>query len=167
MRNGLVVAVGGCSLGMDLTHFKEATVSVDEWEGRSGLRRRYPVNTSSGHSHKEELEVLDVRSRKKLLREAAVEKISVEEGIECEAIRSSRRQCGCDCESCQPESCSCTLNGMACHSEGETLGPCACGKENCRNPEGRTEFDAETIDKARETVLQRERETELIKSSDV
>ena len=138
---------------MNSTHFEEELVSVDEWEARSGPRRRYPVSTSS-----EELEVLDYRHRKKLLKRAGIKIISAEEGTECETLRNSRQSGGgCDCKDCNVDSCPCAMNGVVCQSEGEALGyPCSCTNDSCKNPEGRTEFYAQVVGIARQAVLRRQ-----------
>ena len=150
---------GGCSLGMSLTHFNEQKVTVDEWEGNSGVKRRHPINKSSGCSIEEELQVFDADSRWRLLEQAGVEKLNSEEGIECDEIRISRQECGCYCESCCLETCSCAINGITCHSEDEiACFPCSCSEESCKNPEGRTEYDGETINNAREVIIKRENE---------
>jgi hypothetical protein len=137
---------------MGSTHFEEKLISVDEWEAKPGPRRRYPVGTSSS----EELEVLDCRHRKKLLKFAGIKKINDEEAINCEALRNSRESSGgCNCMDCFADLCYCAINGMVCQSEGEALGyPCSCTKGNCKNPEGRIEFNQEAVEVARQAVLQ-------------
>ena len=89
-----------------------------------------------------ELRPLPVRQRRRLLRLSGVKRIDTTERFECEAIRTSRVDCGCQCGPiCLPDTCSCIVNGIAC--QVDKLGyPCSCEVDRCHNPEGRVEFNA-------------------------
>lgn len=55
------------------------------------------------------------RKRRALLRAAGVRKIDREEKRELQALRQSREDCGCHCDTvCDPETCSCSLAGIKC-----------------------------------------------------
>lgn len=81
------------------------------------------------------------KTRKAILKDAGVKKIDKQEAIECMQIRFSRQICGCDCKDyCDPESCSCSLNGINCQVDRDNF-PCGCVKSECHNPNGRHEYD--------------------------
>ncbi|PIO69047.1 hypothetical protein TELCIR_09141 [Teladorsagia circumcincta] len=84
-----------------------------------------------------------------------------DDGMESlESIRKSRLLCGCQCENgiCNPETCQCAAEGIVCQVDGvDEFGsshPCSCTSANCRNPEGRIEFDVLNVkNHCRMTIL--------------
>ncbi|KAK3707963.1 hypothetical protein QZH41_001719 [Actinostola sp. cb2023] len=81
------------------------------------------------------------KTRKAILKDAGVKKIDKQEAMECMQIRFSRQICGCDCKDyCDPESCSCSLNGINCQVDRDSF-PCGCVRNECHNPNGRHEYD--------------------------
>ncbi|KAL5110542.1 Cysteine/serine-rich nuclear protein 2 [Taenia crassiceps] len=89
------------------------------------------------------LQPLSVKRRRILLRKAGLQKIDPVEKHECEAIRKSRSECGCNCVTgiCDPRTCECALNGIPCQVDRARF-PCVCVSPNhCSNPEGRIEFN--------------------------
>lgn len=71
-------------------------------------------------------------------------KIDASEKHELNFIRRSREICGCSCsretDGCQPLTCECYLNGIACQVDRLTF-PCPCATMLCQNPLGRLEFN--------------------------
>lgn len=84
------------------------------------------------------------RQRRNLLRQAGLVKIDTSEKHELNFIRRSREICGCSCsrdtDGCQPLTCECYLNGIACQVDRLTF-PCPCATMLCQNPLGRLEFN--------------------------
>lgn len=81
------------------------------------------------------------KTRKAILKDAGVKKIDKKEAMECMQIRFSRQICGCDCKDyCDPEKCSCSLNGINCQVDRDNF-PCGCVRNECHNPNGRHEYD--------------------------
>ena len=84
------------------------------------------------------------RQRRNLLRQAGLVKIDASEKHELNFIRRSREICGCSCsrdtDGCQPLTCECYLNGIACQVDRLTF-PCPCATMLCQNPLGRVEFN--------------------------
>lgn len=81
------------------------------------------------------------KTRKAILKDAGVKKINKQEAMECMQIRFSRQICGCDCKNyCDPETCSCALNGINCQVDRDNF-PCGCVRNQCHNPNGRHEYD--------------------------
>ncbi|XP_064133583.1 cysteine/serine-rich nuclear protein 1 isoform X1 [Loxodonta africana] len=87
------------------------------------------------------LQPYPARCRQALLRAAGVRRINREEKRELQALRRSREDCGCRCDKvCDPETCSCSLEGIKCQVD-HTSFPCGCCREGCENPKGRVEFN--------------------------
>ena len=83
--------------------------------------------------------------RKDILKAAGVKKINKQEAVECMQIRYSRQICGCSCkEFCEPETCSCYVNGINCQVDRDSF-PCGCTRDGCRNTNGRHEYDPITV----------------------
>lgn len=81
------------------------------------------------------------KTRKAILKDAGVKKIDKQEAMECMQIRFSRQICGCDCKDyCDPQTCSCSLNGINCQVDRDSF-PCGCIRSECHNPNGRHEYD--------------------------
>ncbi|XP_029835509.2 cysteine/serine-rich nuclear protein 3 [Ixodes scapularis] len=87
------------------------------------------------------LQPVPTRKRRALLRASGVRRIDALEKDECRDIRASREFCGCTCKGrCLPDSCSCSLAGIACQVDRMSF-PCGCTQEGCANASGRTEFN--------------------------
>ncbi|CAN7992950.1 unnamed protein product [Ixodes hexagonus] len=87
------------------------------------------------------LQPVPTRKRRALLRASGVRRIDALEKDECRDIRASREFCGCTCKGrCLPDSCSCSLAGIACQVDRMSF-PCGCTQEGCANVSGRTEFN--------------------------
>lgn len=55
------------------------------------------------------------KRRYTLLKAAGVKKIDKDEKRQLHELRTSREDCGCDCQGfCEPETCSCSLAGIKC-----------------------------------------------------
>lgn len=87
------------------------------------------------------------KTRKAILKDAGVTRIDKQESMECMQIRFSRQICGCDCKDyCDPESCSCSINGINCQVDRDNF-PCGCVRSECQNPNGRHEYDPVSVRK--------------------
>ena len=88
------------------------------------------------------------RQRRNLLKQAGLMKIDASEKHELNFIRRSREICGCSCsretDGCQPLTCECYLNGIACQVDRLTF-PCPCATMFCQNPLGRLEFNQNRV----------------------
>jgi len=88
------------------------------------------------------------RQRRTLLKQAGLIKIDTTEKHELTLIRRSREVCGCSCTretgGCQPLTCDCYLNGIACQVDRLTF-PCPCATMLCKNPLGRLEFNQNRV----------------------
>lgn len=85
------------------------------------------------------------KTRKAILKDAGVKKIDKQEAMECMQIRFSRQICGCDCKDyCDPQTCSCSLNGINCQVDRDNF-PCGCVRDECHNPHGRHEYDPVSV----------------------
>ncbi|UJR33060.1 hypothetical protein I4U23_020519 [Adineta vaga] len=88
------------------------------------------------------------RQRRTLLKQAGLVKIDATEKHELTLIRRSREVCGCSCTretgGCQPSTCDCYLNGIACQVDRLTF-PCPCATMLCKNPLGRLEFNQNRV----------------------
>ena len=84
------------------------------------------------------------RQRRSLLKQAGLAKLDATEKHDLNIIRRSREVCGCSCTretgGCQPSTCDCYLNGIACQVDRLTF-PCPCATMLCENPLGRLEFN--------------------------
>lgn len=88
---------------------------------------------------------LTVNKRRDLLLASGVQKIDASEKKECDVIRSSRLNCGCDCEAiCDPNICSCSNLGIECQVDKFPF-PCGCSHDSCGNPNGRYEYDVNAV----------------------
>lgn len=68
------------------------------------------------------LQPVPTRKRRALLRASGVRRIDALEKDECRDIRASREFCGCTCKGrCLPDSCSCSLAGIACQVGGASV----------------------------------------------
>ncbi|CAF1395254.1 unnamed protein product [Rotaria magnacalcarata] len=102
------------------------------------------------------------RQRRTLLKQAGLAKIDATEKHELTLIRRSREICGCSCTretgGCQPSTCDCHLNGIACQVDRLTF-PCPCATMLCKNPLGRLEFNQNRVrDHYFETITRLEAE---------
>lgn len=88
------------------------------------------------------------RQRRTLLKQAGLVKLDNSEKDELTLIRRSREICGCSCRrdtgGCQPTTCECYLNGIACQIDRLTF-PCPCATMICKNPCGRLEFNQNRV----------------------
>ena len=88
------------------------------------------------------------RQRRTLLKQAGLGKLDNSEKDELTLIRRSREICGCSCRrdtgGCQPTTCECYLNGIACQVDRLTF-PCPCATMICKNPCGRLEFNQNRV----------------------
>ena len=88
------------------------------------------------------------RQRRTLLKQSGLMKIDPTEKDELTLIRRSREVCGCSCTretgGCQPLTCDCYLNGIACQVDRLTF-PCPCATMLCQNPLGRLEFNQNRV----------------------
>lgn len=88
------------------------------------------------------------RQRRTLLKQAGLLKIDTTEKHELTLIRRSREVCGCSCTretgGCQPLTCDCYVNGIACQVDRLTF-PCPCATMLCQNPLGRLEFNQNRV----------------------
>ncbi|XP_070386212.1 cysteine/serine-rich nuclear protein 1-like isoform X1 [Dermacentor albipictus] len=135
---------GGDTLGMDFKHTEEYTRILRGFEGQScrppgddlpsetslfydatsplsaavrwdGAMPQEAGDGDEERSGRHQLEPLQWRRRRQLLRDSGVRSFDFSETIACQAIRTSRERCGCSCiDQCLPETCSCSLNGIAC-----------------------------------------------------
>ncbi|XP_070386213.1 cysteine/serine-rich nuclear protein 1-like isoform X2 [Dermacentor albipictus] len=156
---------GGDTLGMDFKHTEEYTRILRGFEGQScrppgddlpsetslfydatsplsaavrwdGAMPQEAGDGDEERSGRHQLEPLQWRRRRQLLRDSGVRSFDFSETIACQAIRTSRERCGCSCiDQCLPETCSCSLNGIACQVEREGF-PCTCSEHGCGNPCG-------------------------------
>ena len=134
---------GGTTLGMKHKHaFVERVLISDDDLSESDSDNSYDsVDSEEDHCFMP----ISQKDRKDILKAAGVKKINKQEAIECMQIRYSRQICGCSCkEFCQPESCSCYLNGINCQVDRDSF-PCGCTREACENPHGRHEYDPITV----------------------
>ena len=84
---------------------------------------------------------MPLKKRRKLLKESGIDQIDVSEHKECEWIRVSREDCGCNCRVvCDPRTCLCAINGIKCQVDRQSY-PCGCTKQGCGNASGRIEFN--------------------------
>ena len=94
------------------------------------------------------IQPIATRQRRTLLKEAGLLKIDATEKHELALIRRSREVCGCSCTretgGCQPLTCECYLNGIACQVDRLTF-PCPCATMLCKNPLGRLEFNQNRV----------------------
>lgn len=134
---------GGTTLGMKHKHtFVERTLISDEDLSESDSDDSYD-SADSEDSHC--FMPIPQKDRRDILKAAGVKKINKQEAIECMQIRYSRQICGCACkEFCDPESCSCHLNGINCQVDRDSF-PCGCTSQGCQNPNGRHEYDPITV----------------------
>lgn len=85
------------------------------------------------------------KRRHAILKAAGVKKIDKEEKRQLHELRTSREDCGCDCQGfCEPETCSCSLAGIKCQMDHSSF-PCGCTKDGCGNTEGRIEFNSSRV----------------------
>ncbi|KAG1954151.1 cysteine/serine-rich nuclear protein [Pimephales promelas] len=85
------------------------------------------------------------KRRHAILKAAGVKKIDKEEKRQLHELRTSREDCGCDCQGfCEPESCSCSLAGIKCQMDHSSF-PCGCTKDGCGNTQGRIEFNSSRV----------------------
>lgn len=88
---------------------------------------------------------LTVDERRALLQASGVQTIDASEKRECDFIRSSRQNCGCECKTtCDPDRCSCSNLGIKCQVEVFSF-PCGCSHDSCGNPNGRYEYDRNKV----------------------
>ncbi|KAK5980798.1 hypothetical protein GCK32_006062 [Trichostrongylus colubriformis] len=162
---------GEVSLGMVDKHFTkrqfplwfgrrpELTLTNDSEESLSEGEDPGDIFDPEGHERctAYQLPTLEGKARIKMLKRSGVQG----EGLESlESIRQSRLLCGCQCENgvCNPETCQCAVEGIVCQVDGiDEFGsshPCSCTSVNCRNPEGRIEFDVSHVkNHCRMTIL--------------
>ncbi|XP_022667385.1 cysteine/serine-rich nuclear protein 2-like [Varroa destructor] len=131
---------GGSTLGMSYTHldveersFQDADdcptkpFSGDGAESIAANSVPYPIPS---------------QQRRELLRNSGVEHIDPNEYVECEKIRASRERCGCKCPvRCDPSSCLCIMENIPCQADTSGIA-CICSRDECQNPNGRSDFDA-------------------------
>ncbi|CAF0920337.1 unnamed protein product [Didymodactylos carnosus] len=107
------------------------------------------VNYCSDEDIEEQLPVHDyyflqpvpTRERRSILKQSGIKKIDNQEKKDLQLIRQSRETCGCSCVAkCDPFICECSQNGISCQVDRRSF-PCACSRLECRNPNGRTEFN--------------------------
>ncbi|TRY92290.1 hypothetical protein DNTS_000098, partial [Danionella cerebrum] len=85
------------------------------------------------------------KKRYTILKAAGVKKIDKEEKRQLHELRTSREDCGCDCQGfCEPETCSCSLAGIKCQMDHSSF-PCGCTKDGCGNTQGRIEFNSSRV----------------------
>lgn len=132
---------GGTTLGMKHKHIYVERVLISD-DDLSESEHSY----DSADSEEEHCFMpIPQKDRKDILKAAGVTKINKQEAIECMQIRYSRQICGCSCKGfCQPESCSCYVNGINCQVDRDGF-PCGCTREGCQNPNGRHEYDPITV----------------------
>ncbi|KAK6034327.1 hypothetical protein COOONC_28163 [Cooperia oncophora] len=162
---------GEVSLGMVDKHFTkrqfplwygrrpELALSHDSEESLSEGEDPGDIFDPEGHERctAYQLPTLEGKARIKMLKRSGVQ----DDGLESlESIRKSRLLCGCQCENgiCDPETCQCAAEGIVCQVDGiDEFGsshPCSCTSANCRNPEGRIEFDVSHVkNHCRMTIL--------------
>jgi len=161
-----VPSQGTITLGMVREHSYVEQYSISDFSRhrhalhKSILRERklLPASTieSDDNDDDERLPVDDyyfvqpiaTRQRRLLLKQAGLVKVDTSEKQELTMIRRSRETCGCSCRrdtgGCQPTSCECYLNGIACQVDRLTF-PCPCATMLCRNPLGRLEFNQNRV----------------------
>ncbi|VDO03348.1 unnamed protein product [Rodentolepis nana] len=98
--------------------------------------------------------------RTRLLKQAGVINIDDSERLNCAVLRNSRTTVGCGCISsfCNPETCSCALDGIPCQVDRPGF-PCSCS-EQCKNPCGRIEFSTTRVRSHALHVFQRQLEND-------
>uniref|UniRef100_A0A8C1K3P5 Cysteine-serine-rich nuclear protein 1b n=1 Tax=Cyprinus carpio TaxID=7962 RepID=A0A8C1K3P5_CYPCA len=85
------------------------------------------------------------KRRYAILKAAGVKKIDKDEKRQLHDLRTSREDCGCDCQGfCEPETCSCSLAGIKCQMDHSSF-PCGCTKDGCGNMAGRIEFNSSRV----------------------
>ena len=126
---------------------------------KNSTKRKFSFSPSDVESDTDDEEPLPVddyyfvqpiatRQRRNLLRQAGLMKIDTTEKQELNLIRRSREICGCSCTrelgGCQPLTCECYSNGIACQVDRLTF-PCPCATMPCLNPLGRLEFNQNRV----------------------
>ena len=102
-----------------------------------------------------QLQPLAPKLRKRVLKDHGIEEIDANEKLENRYLRASRQDCGCLCtDGCNPDSCSCYLEGIDCQVDREGF-PCNCVIGACRNPNGQTLFDHKSVKEHYLKVLNR------------
>jgi len=160
-----VPSQGTITLGMAQEHSNVEQYSIDDFSRhrhalhKSILRERKllpPASAVESDNDDEPLPVDDfyfvqpiaTRQRRTLLKQAGLVKLDSTEKYELTSIRRSREVCGCSCRretgGCQPTSCECYLNDIACQVDRLTF-PCPCATMLCKNPLGRLEFDQNKV----------------------
>lgn len=162
-----VPSQGTVTLGMVPEHSHVEQYSVSDFSRlRRALhkailrdRKLLPPSSSGVESDTDDEEPLPVddyyfvqpiatRQRRNLLRQAGLMKIDTTEKQELNLIRRSREICGCSCTrelgGCQPATCECYSNGIACQVDRLTF-PCPCATMPCLNPLGRLEFNQNRV----------------------
>jgi len=161
-----VPSQGTITLGMVPEHSHVEQYSVSDFSRlrhalhKSILRERKllppPSTIESDNDEDEPLPVDDyyfvqpiaTRQRRTLLKQAGLVKIDTTEKHELTLIRRSREICGCSCTretgGCQPLTCDCYINGIACQVDRLTF-PCPCATMLCKNPLGRLEFNQNRV----------------------
>ncbi|CAG9760034.1 unnamed protein product [Ceutorhynchus assimilis] len=130
---------GGCTLGMSAHHSEAVMFSIDEHAIES-----YRLDGTQQSKNAKTYKPYEVKQRRSILKMAGVQ-VNPGEEVECNSIRDSRDNCGCDCQDfCDPDTCSCIQSGINCQVDYPNF-PCSCSKENCQNPAGRLESDHDDI----------------------
>ncbi|CAI4231353.1 unnamed protein product [Auanema sp. JU1783] len=162
---------GEFSLGMKTEHFTTRKFSL--------ISPRKPnVTLLSVEEEPEEDEVLpeeDDCSMYRLNRIEAKQRVNMLKrlGVQLEKcgledIRKSRKVVGCSCVDgiCIPETCECSKNGIHCQvdgtsEDGRTTTPCTCDHgDKCDNPNGRSEFRRDVVQRHYSLTFQRIKDME-------
>nr|CDS34234.1 cysteine:serine rich nuclear protein 1 [Hymenolepis microstoma] len=128
----------------------EISVDIPETDSENSLESLSAPKTTT-----KKLSPLPPIVRTRLLKQAGVINIDDSERLNCALLRNSRTTVGCGCMSsfCNPETCSCALEGIPCQVDRPGF-PCSCS-DQCKNPCGRVEFSTTRVQSHALHVFQR------------
>lgn len=130
-----VPSSGGFTLGMANNHCWEETIQLCS------------LNDEFIRDSTKQVVSIPQKKRKVLLKKSGIKRIFKKEEKDCMEIRLSRILCGCSCgESCEAETCECSLNGIGCQVDYGKY-PCSCEKNNCKNKNGRRQYDPSIVER--------------------
>ena len=140
-----VPSTGGSTLGMKHTHCLVEHLKIPDEFHTDNDEDSSESELEDEESDEHIFMPIPHKVRKAILKAAGVKKINKQEADECMQIRCSRQVCGCDCKSfCDPKSCFCILNGINCQVDRDGF-PCGCSRAGCQNPNGRHEYDPQSV----------------------
>eukprot|EP00039_Didymoeca_costata_P023934 m.8748 g.8748 ORF g.8748 m.8748 type:complete len:409 (+) comp3950_c0_seq2:290-1516(+) len=131
----------------------ELALAVDE--GKPS--RRNPA-TKSAKSRGEELEKINAKARREILKENGI--TFDKEEIKASNLQyrktQSLEQVFCDCvDVCVPETCQCIGEGIGCYFDTDLGCPCKCHPSKCQNEEPNYYYNNRRISEERENAIRR------------